>query len=237
MSGATGDDAERAAFLRARLGAGLRQIAFFVVPSAMAFLALGDVVTGALYQTGAFTREMTVYVWGILAGSAVGLLASTMGRLYASTYYALHDTRTPLRFALVRVALTIGLGYLAALPLPRAAGDRSAMGRGGTHRVGRHRGLGGVRPAPSGPQPAHRADRPAGGAWPRGSGAPRQLAAGAAWGLRMLVPVERADSHRPAAPDRLRRGVFWPHRPPRRARGRGGDETARTWEPRGGPAG
>ena len=33
-----------------RLEAGLRQIAFFVVPSAVAFLALGDVVAGALYQ-------------------------------------------------------------------------------------------------------------------------------------------------------------------------------------------
>ena len=36
--------------------AGLRQIAFFVVPSAVAFLALGDVVAGAALQTGAFTR-------------------------------------------------------------------------------------------------------------------------------------------------------------------------------------
>ena len=36
---------------------------------------------------------MTVYVWAILAGSAIGLLASTWGRLYASTYYALQDTR------------------------------------------------------------------------------------------------------------------------------------------------
>ena len=131
MAGAVGTEGERAAFLRERLGAGLRQIAFFVVPSAMAFLALGDVVTGALYQSGAFTREMTVYVWGILAGSAVGLLASTMGRLYASTYYALHDTRTPLRFALVRVVLTIGLGYLAALPLPRALGIDARWGAAG----------------------------------------------------------------------------------------------------------
>jgi putative peptidoglycan lipid II flippase len=131
MAGAIGTQAERAAFLRQRLGAGLRQIAFFVVPSAMAFLALGDVVTGALYQSGAFTREMTVYVWGILAGSAVGLLASTMGRLYASTYYALHDTRTPLRFALVRVALTVGLGYLAALPLPRLLGIDPRWGAAG----------------------------------------------------------------------------------------------------------
>ncbi|MEP7174963.1 MAG: murein biosynthesis integral membrane protein MurJ [Gemmatimonadales bacterium] len=131
MASAVGSDAERAAYLRGRLGAGLRQIAFFVIPSAMAFLALGDVVAGALYQSGAFTRAMTLYVWGILAGSAVGLLASTMGRLYASTYYALHDTRTPLRFALVRVTLTIGLGYLFALPLPGALGIDQRWGAAG----------------------------------------------------------------------------------------------------------
>ena len=131
MASAVGSEAERAAYLRGRLDAGLRQIAFFVVPSAMAFLALGDVVAGALYQTGAFTHEMTLYVWGILAGSAVGLLASTMGRLYASTYYALHDTRTPLRFAVLRVALTIGLGYLFALPLPPALGLEPRWGAAG----------------------------------------------------------------------------------------------------------
>jgi putative peptidoglycan lipid II flippase len=131
MASATGTETERAAQLRARLSSGLRQIAFLVVPSAMAFIALGDVVTGALYQSGAFTREMTLYVWGILAGSAVGLLASTMGRLYASTFYALHDTRTPLRFAVLRVVLTIGLGYLFALPLPRLLGVDSRWGAAG----------------------------------------------------------------------------------------------------------
>jgi putative peptidoglycan lipid II flippase len=131
MSSATGDAAARAEYLRGRLGGGLRQIAFFVVPSAMGFLALGDVIAGALYQSGEFTQQMTLYVWGILAGSAVGLLASTMGRLYASTYYALHDTRTPLRFALLRVALTILLGYLFALPLPRALGIDPRWGAAG----------------------------------------------------------------------------------------------------------
>jgi putative peptidoglycan lipid II flippase len=118
MSSALGNQAEVGAQLRQRLDAGLRQIAFFVVPSAMALLALGDVVTAALYQTGKFTHSDSVYVWGILAGSAVGLLASTLGRLYSSTYYALRDTRTPLRFAVVRVALTTGLGYLCSIPLP-----------------------------------------------------------------------------------------------------------------------
>ncbi len=63
-----------------------------------------------------------MYVWAILAGSAVGLLASTLGRLFASTFYALHDTRTPLRFAIVRVVLTTVLGYVAALELPSLIG-------------------------------------------------------------------------------------------------------------------
>lgn len=122
MSGALGTESEIAEILRKRLDAGLRQIAFFVVPSAAAFLFLGNVVVGAIYQTGRFNRADTTYVWGILAGSTVGLLASTLGRLYSSTYYALRDTRTPLLFAVLRVILTTILGYLCALPFPRILG-------------------------------------------------------------------------------------------------------------------
>jgi putative peptidoglycan lipid II flippase len=128
---AAAGDAAAAAALRQRLDAGLRQIAYFVVPSAMAFLALGDVVAAALLQTGRFTYADAQYVWAILAGSSVGLLASTLGRLYSSTYYALRDTRTPLRYAVIRVALTTGLGYLAALWLPRWLGIDLRWGTAG----------------------------------------------------------------------------------------------------------
>ncbi|MFZ0978354.1 MAG: murein biosynthesis integral membrane protein MurJ [Candidatus Acidiferrales bacterium] len=122
MSGAVGNETEVAEVLRGRLNSGLRQIAFFVVPSAAAFLALGDVIVAAIYRSGRFTQADVIYVWGILAGSAVGLLASTLGRLYSSTYYALLDTRTPLNFAIVRVVLTTALGYLCSFPLPRLLG-------------------------------------------------------------------------------------------------------------------
>lgn len=122
MSSALGTSTEIARQLRVRLDGGLRRIAFFIVPSAMAMLALGDVMTAALYQTGRFKGADSKYVWGILAGSTIGLLASTLGRLYASTYYALHDTRTPLLFAIIRVTLTTVLGYLFAIPLPPAIG-------------------------------------------------------------------------------------------------------------------
>ncbi len=118
MSSALGNESQVADELRGRVNAGLRRIAFFIVPSAAAFLAFGGVIAGLLFQTGRFEAQDSTYVWGILAGSSIGLLAGTMGRLYSSTFYALRDTRTPLKFALARVALTTGLGYLFAIPLP-----------------------------------------------------------------------------------------------------------------------
>jgi putative peptidoglycan lipid II flippase len=61
----------------------------------------------------------------------VGLLATTLGRLYANSLYALRDTKTPFRFALVRVSLTIVLGYLFALPLRAALGLDPQWGAAG----------------------------------------------------------------------------------------------------------
>jgi putative peptidoglycan lipid II flippase len=131
MSGEAAAAGEGHAALRRRLDIGLRRIAFFVIPSGMAFLALGDVLVAALLQTGRFRPQDTLYVWGILAGSSVGLLASTLGRLYSSSYYALRDTRTPLRFAIVRVVLTTVLGYLFAIPLPRLLDVPQSWGAAG----------------------------------------------------------------------------------------------------------
>jgi putative peptidoglycan lipid II flippase len=131
MSGALGSEQEVANLLRARLDSGLRQIAFFVLPSVVAFLVLGDVIVAAIYQSGRFTRADVMYVWGILAGATVGLLASTLSRLYSSTYYALRDTRTPLRYAVIRVVLTTVLGYLCAIPLPPALGVEARWGVAG----------------------------------------------------------------------------------------------------------
>ncbi len=122
FSSAVGERAEVAAQLRKRLNAGLRRIAFFIVPCSAAFLIIGDVIVAALYQGGRFHYSDAVYVWSVLAGSSVGLLATSLGRLYSSVFYALHDTRTPLRFALVRVSLTTVLGLICAFPAPRWLG-------------------------------------------------------------------------------------------------------------------
>ena len=131
MSRARGTTAEIGAYLRGRLSDGLDRIAYFIVPSAIAFLALGDLIVLVLFQSGKFQRGNTIWVWQILIGSTVGLLASTMGRLYSSTFYAMRDTKTPLRFAVVRVVLTTLLGYFFALVLPGLLGVDPKLGAAG----------------------------------------------------------------------------------------------------------
>jgi putative peptidoglycan lipid II flippase len=128
MARATGEGGDVAAVLRERIGKGLERIAFFVVPSAAAFLLLGDVVGAALLQTGRFTAADARYVWYVLMGASVGLLASTQARLYASAFYARKDTRTPLLFAAVRVLLGAGLAWFAGLRLPALLGVPAEMG-------------------------------------------------------------------------------------------------------------
>ncbi len=131
MSRAVGTTAEIGAYLRGRLSDGLDRIAYFIVPSVVALFALGDLIVHLLFESGRFQRGDTIWVWQILIGSTVGLLASTMGRLYSSTFYAMRDTKTPLRYAVVRVILTTVLGYLFALVLPQMLGVDRKLGVAG----------------------------------------------------------------------------------------------------------
>jgi len=104
--------------LRERIDRGLVRLTFFVIPSAVAFATVGDIIAGVLLQHGHFRARDSVIVWQMLAGSAIGLVASTQSRLYSVAHYALGDTRTPLRFAFVRIAFVTVLGLIFALYVP-----------------------------------------------------------------------------------------------------------------------
>ncbi len=118
MAGEVGSSEEVARALRARLDRGLGRIAYFVIPSAVALFLLGGVIGAGLYLGGEFTSSSARWVQAALAGSAFGLLAGTMGRLYSSASYALGDANTPLRYAIVRVVLGAVLGWSLSRTLP-----------------------------------------------------------------------------------------------------------------------
>jgi putative peptidoglycan lipid II flippase len=131
MARATGGTEEIHREVRERVASGGRRIAFLVVPSAAAFFFLGDMVAAPIWQRGQFGPADTRYAWYLLMASAVGLLASTLGRLYSSAFYALQDTRTPLRFAAVRVAAGAGLAFALALGIPEWTGVPEELGAAG----------------------------------------------------------------------------------------------------------
>ncbi len=114
--------------LQARLKQALRRVVFLVVPSAVAFVAIGGAIVSLLFQTGQFSARDADAVWIVLAGSAIGLSAGTQGRLLASAFYALGDTKRPLYAALVRVSITFATGVIAVWPLRSALGYGPAWG-------------------------------------------------------------------------------------------------------------
>lgn len=126
--------------LRERTSAAMERVAFFVVPSLVAFVAVGDLLVAALFQRGEFTRANTLLVYLTLLAYSLGLMASTGTRLFSSAFFALRDTRTPARVAAMRVGLAAVLGLVLMLQFEQVTieklGLRVGPGIFGDVRVG-----------------------------------------------------------------------------------------------------
>ena len=120
-----------ASLLGGEVSAGMGRVAYFLIPSALGYICLGNVITAAIYQTGAFGEAEVLVTWGVLAAYAIGMPASALSRLFSSAFYAARDTRTPARIAYVRVALSLGAGLALMLPLDRLAVGELRLGAAG----------------------------------------------------------------------------------------------------------
>lgn len=117
--------------LAQRVATALERALFFLIPSAIGYLALGDLVVGALYQTGAFGEAQTLITWGVLAMYALGLPASASSRVLSSAFFALRDTRTPANAAYVRVFIAVAVGIAAMFPADQLGFATLRMGAAG----------------------------------------------------------------------------------------------------------
>jgi putative peptidoglycan lipid II flippase len=107
---AAGVEAEAA--LRARLAEGFRRIVFFVLPCTVGFFTMGEPIVRLLYQTGSFTAHDTFVVTGVLVAYSIGLVGWATVKLFASGFYALRDTRTPVLVAASAVVVSVVFSYL-----------------------------------------------------------------------------------------------------------------------------
>jgi putative peptidoglycan lipid II flippase len=131
LSAAAADPDRIARRLSRQLDSAMRHTAYLLVPSAVVFMALGDVLVSAVYQGGQFRPEDVTWVWAILGASAIGLVGASMGGLQATAFYAIGDARTPLRASLVRLGARAVLGLVLAIPVVRALGLDPKWGAAG----------------------------------------------------------------------------------------------------------
>ena len=121
--------AGRAGALRSHLSTGVRRVSWFIFPSVIVLLLFGDLAAALIYQRGNFRREDVEVVHWILGAYALGLVATSLTKLFASAFHALQDTRTPVKYAAAGVGLGILVGAAAALWLDaRGFGLRAAAG-------------------------------------------------------------------------------------------------------------
>ena len=103
--------------LREKLRGGWQRILFYVIPSAVVFIVLGDYCVGMLYRAGRFGAAEQRVVHTVLAGYAVGLVSFGSVKLLGSAFYAMQDYRTPLRASMLSIVVSAVAAVGIAVPL------------------------------------------------------------------------------------------------------------------------
>jgi putative peptidoglycan lipid II flippase len=81
----------------------------FSVPFVAAFLTVPDVIMRAMFARGAFSKADAAAAGATLAAYAVGLIPFVLIRSAVATFYARKDTATPVKAALIGVAVNVAL--------------------------------------------------------------------------------------------------------------------------------
>jgi putative peptidoglycan lipid II flippase len=89
----------------------------FSLPFVVAFLTVPDVIMRAMFARGAFTKGDAAAAGATLAAYAVGLIPFVLIRSAVATFYARKDTATPVKAALIGVAVNVALKIALVGPL------------------------------------------------------------------------------------------------------------------------
>jgi putative peptidoglycan lipid II flippase len=103
---------------------------FLTLPAATAIAIMAEEIVRVLYERGAFSPETTTATANALAVVAIGLPAFVMIKVFTPGYFAREDTRTPMIFAGIAVAVNVALA-LTLFPVIHEAGIATAESASG----------------------------------------------------------------------------------------------------------
>ena len=95
----------------------MRLVIFITLPSAVGLIILGRPIIQVLFERGAFDTFSTLMTNRALVFYALGLCAFSGIRVMVSAFYALQDTRTPVKVAVVALVANVILSLVLMGPL------------------------------------------------------------------------------------------------------------------------
>ncbi len=88
----------------------LRMVLFESLPAAIGLMVLARPIVQICFERGAFDHSSTMITSSTLSLLAIGLVGYAAGRVLSGAFYALRDTRTPVRLACQALVLNIVMG-------------------------------------------------------------------------------------------------------------------------------
>lgn len=95
----------------------LRVIAFLTLPATMSMILLREPMLALLFERGAFAPETTHLTANALLAYSIGLIALSVVKVTAPAFYAMKDTRTPVRIAITCLIFNMIMNILLMIPL------------------------------------------------------------------------------------------------------------------------
>lgn len=96
----------------------IKLLSFLALPSTVGLMVLSRPIVRVLFERGEFTSQDTVNTAQAVVFYALGLFSYSCIKVYAPTFYALNDTRTPVRISMTAVACNILVNLTLVLLLP-----------------------------------------------------------------------------------------------------------------------
>jgi putative peptidoglycan lipid II flippase len=102
---------------RATLRHGLSTLIFVNLISSVLLVTLAEPIVRLIYEHGKFTEGSTLRVAGALEYLAPGLVMFSTVNILARAFYALGDTRTPMKISIVCLVLNLAVAIIMLVPL------------------------------------------------------------------------------------------------------------------------
>jgi putative peptidoglycan lipid II flippase len=95
--------------IRRAVSGSLRVLIFLAAPLTAALIVLAGPITSVFFEYGAFGAQAADRTASVLAFFAIGLVGHIVVQVLSRSFYAMQDTRTPVTWAVIGVAINVPL--------------------------------------------------------------------------------------------------------------------------------